>query len=282
MIHKELEKIVTEERMKGNSDIYIRNLLKGYLQVYALNYIYTTSEYAKELIFTGGTCLRHLYNLGRLSEDLDFDYNNQVDTLRLAKSLQNYFEVKYKMQKVSVSVKQEGKQILLKFPLLKDLNIAKSQESDMLYLKLDLQKNPSEVYDVQVSSKNLMGFNFVTRHYDLPTLMTGKIVAVLTRERFVGKGNRGTIKGRDYYDLLWYLKKQIEPNMIRLPDILGRNISKKELKKELDEKVKLLLKDYRNDFESDLLPLIENSSFVFAYVQNYGDEYKRESNYLLK
>jgi predicted nucleotidyltransferase component of viral defense system len=281
MIYKELEKIIIDGRRKGNSELYIRNLLKEYLQVYALNYIYTTPEYTKELIFTGGTCLRHFYNLGRLSEDLDFDYNKDIDTTKLAKNLQNYFEEKYKVQGISVSVKQKGRQILLKFPFLRDLNIAKAGESDMLYLKLDLQKNPSDIYDVQVSSKSLMGFNFVTRHYDLPTLMTGKIVAVLKRERLVGKGDRVSIKGRDYYDLLWYLKKRVEPNMARLSDILGRNIAKEELKKELDEKVKLLLKNYRNDFESDLLPLIENTNFVSAYVENYGDEYKRESDYLL-
>jgi predicted nucleotidyltransferase component of viral defense system len=281
MIYKELEKIVVDERKKGSSELYIRNLLKEYLQVYALNYIYTTSEYTKELIFTGGTCLRHFYDLGRLSEDLDFDYDEQVDTAKLAKNLQDYFEVKYKVQNISVSVKQKGRQILLKFPFLRDLGVAKAGESDMLYLKLDLQKNPSDIYDVQISSKSLMGFNFVTRHYDLPTLMTGKIVAVLKRERLVGKGNRVSVKGRDYYDLLWYLKKRVEPNMARLSDILNRKISKKGLKKELDKKVELLLKNYKNDFESDLLPLIENTDFVSAYVENYGEEYKRESRYLL-
>ena len=282
MIYKELEKIVVNERKKGSSELYIRNLLKEYLQVYALNYIYTTPEYTKELIFTGGTCLRHFYDLGRLSEDLDFDYNEEVDTAKLAKNLQNYFEVKYKVQKISVSVKQKERQILVKFPFLKNLDISKAGESDMLYLKLDLQRNPSDIYSIQVSSKSLMGFNFVAQHYDLSTLMTGKIIAVLKRERLVGKGNRVSVKGRDYYDLLWYLKKKIEPNMVRLSDILNREISKKELKKKLDEKVELLLENYKNDFESDLLPLIENTDFVSAYVENYEEEYKRESEYLLK
>lgn len=278
---KELEKIVIAERKKGNSELYIRNLLKEYLQVYVLNYIYTTSEYSKVLIFKGGTCLRHFYDLGRLSEDLDFDYEEEVDTVKLAKKLQHFFEVKYKVLDISVSVKQQGRQILLKFPVLRDFDIAKRGERDMLYLKLDLQKNPSDIYDVQVSSKSLMGFNFVTRHYDLSTLMTGKIVAVLKREKLMGKGSRVSVKGRDYYDLLWYLKKKIEPNMERLSDILKRKISKKGLKKKLDEKVELLLKNYGSDFESDLLPLIENTDFVSAYVENYGEEYKRESSYLL-
>lgn len=281
MIYKELEKIVIAERAKGNSELYIRNLLKEYLQVYVLNYIYTNPDYSKELIFTGGTCLRHFYGLGRLSEDLDFDYDKEVDSTKFAKDLENYFRVKYKVEDISVSVKQRGRQILLKFAFLKNLGIAKGGESNFLYLKVDLQKNPSEIYDAQISSKNFVGFNFVARHYDLSTLMTGKIVAVLERERFLGKNDRVSIKGRDYYDLLWYLKKQVKPNMPRLSDVLGWSISPEELKKELDAKVRLLLSDYRNDFESDLLPLIENTDFVSAYVQNFEEEYKRESVYLV-
>ncbi|MBI3541007.1 MAG: hypothetical protein HY073_02580 [Deltaproteobacteria bacterium] len=44
MIEKELEKIVREERVKGSSGDSIRNLLKEYLQVYVLYYIYTSSD----------------------------------------------------------------------------------------------------------------------------------------------------------------------------------------------------------------------------------------------
>ncbi|MBU4396915.1 hypothetical protein KKC08_02015, partial [Patescibacteria group bacterium] len=64
MIIKELEKIVQEEKAKGSLGLYIRNLLKEYLQIYILYYVYISREYQKNLIFTGGTCLRHFYNLG--------------------------------------------------------------------------------------------------------------------------------------------------------------------------------------------------------------------------
>jgi predicted nucleotidyltransferase component of viral defense system len=282
MIYKELEKIVQDQKERGNSKLYIRNVLKEYLQVYILNYIYTSPKYSKELIFTGGTCLRHFYDLERLSEDLDFDYDNRIKTQELTGDLLDYFKKKYKVSEVYSSIKQKGQQILLKFPLLKELDLVSESESEVLYLKLDLQKNPSVKYDTQISSKSLMGFNFVARHYDLPTLMAGKIAAILRRERFVGKEDRATVKGRDYYDLLWYLKKGVKPNMERLSDILGRSISKKELKKELDKKVEMLVTKYRNDFESDLLPLIENTDFIPVYIQNYEEEYRREIDYLLE
>jgi predicted nucleotidyltransferase component of viral defense system len=271
MIYKEVEKIVIENRRAGQSELYIKNLLKEYLQIYILNYIYTNEKYSKNLIFTGGTCLRHFFDLPRLSEDLDFDFNKELDLEELFENIKRYFKIKYLYTEITGSIKQQGKQLLFKFPVLKDLDLANDNESDLLYVKTDLQKNLSKIYDTQISSKSIEGFNFVALHYDVSTLMAGKIHAVLTRER---------LKGRDYYDLLWYLKQKVRPNMKRLCDILGEEITIKELKERLDEKVEELDKKYRNDFESDLLPLISNKEIVPVYVDNYLQEYRRNIGYL--
>jgi len=282
MIYKELEKIVLESKRAGQSQLYIRNLLKEYLQIYILNYIYTTPKYSKNLIFTGGTCLRHFFDLPRLSEDLDFDFNKDLNSEKLFENIDKYFKSKYMYKEITGSIKQKGKQLLFKFPVLRKLDLATNNESNMLYLKIDLQKNPSKIYDTQISSKSIEGFNFVALHYDLSTLMTGKIHAVLTRERLVGKNDRETIKGRDYYDLLWYLKQEIKPNMRRLCDILDEKITGKELKTKLDSKIEILEEKYKNDFESDLLPLIRNREIVPVYVDNYVQEYRRNVEYLVK
>jgi predicted nucleotidyltransferase component of viral defense system len=273
MIYKEVEKIVIENRRAGQSELYIKNLLKEYLQIYILNYIYTNEKYSKNLIFTGGTCLRHFFDLPRLSEDLDFDFNKELDLEELFENIKRYFKIKYLYTEITGSIKQQGKQLLFKFPVLKDLDLANDNESDLLYVKTDLQKNLSKIYDTQISSKSIEGFNFVALHYDVSTLMAGKIHAVLTRER---------LRGRDYYDLLWYLKQKVKPNMKRLCDILGEEITIKELKERLDEKVEELDKKYRNDFESDLLPLISNREIVPVYVDDYVQEYRRNVEYLTK
>ena len=281
MIYKELEKIVLDGRRNGFSDLYIRNLLKEYLQVYILNYIYTDDKYSKELIFTGGTCLRQIYGLPRLSEDLDFDYNQEVNSRELAHNLLKYFRVKYKFDDVSISLKQNGRQILIKFPVLRKLDLAQQDESDLLYLKIDLQKNPSDIYSTEISSKNIMNFNFVALHYDLASLMAGKVIAVLTRERFAGKENREVIKGRDYYDLLWFLKQTVNPNLERISDTLGEKVTGKKLKNMLDKKIEELGNKYKSDFEADLIPLIENPDIVPVYINNYTAEYRRNSGYIL-
>lgn len=67
----ELKKIVDESKDDNLSNDSIRNLLKEYLHYFVLDFIYN-SEF-KDLIFYGGSCLRILYDLPRMSEDLDFE-----------------------------------------------------------------------------------------------------------------------------------------------------------------------------------------------------------------
>src|SRR4030065_1796979 len=109
MIYRELEKIIIEEKAKGSLNSYILNSLKEYLQVYVLYYIYTNSKYNKNFIFTGGTCLRHFYNLPRLSEDLDFDFQESFDPQILLHDLEQYFKKQYKFNEIKMAVKQRGK-----------------------------------------------------------------------------------------------------------------------------------------------------------------------------
>ena len=70
-------------------------------------------------------------------------------------------------------MKQRGNQIVLKFPVLHKLGLAKNNKSNLLYVKLDFSKNPSKYFDLQTTSKSIYGFNFVAKHYDLPSLMSG-------------------------------------------------------------------------------------------------------------
>lgn len=53
--------------------LYQRNLIKDKLQNYILYFVYNSKDF-QDLVFTGGTCLRKIYNLPRLSENLNFDY----------------------------------------------------------------------------------------------------------------------------------------------------------------------------------------------------------------
>lgn len=275
MIIKELERIVQEEQGKGMLDAYIRNALKEYLQVYILYFIYTSKLYSKNMIFTGGTCLRHFFDLGRLSEDIDFDYLDKFEVDQLRKDIESFFIHKYQYREVKSSLKQKGQQILIKLPVLYKLGLSKRGESEFLYVKLDILKNPSQVYSLETTSKSIYGFNYAARHYSLSDLMAEKIHAILTRRLLKGRENKVTVKGRDYYDLLWFLKKGVKPSLKRLSEMLDQNITQEEVEKELDAKVQLFTSKYKDDFLSDIRPLISNQDFIPVYVKNYKSEYER-------
>ncbi|MBI1871421.1 MAG: nucleotidyl transferase AbiEii/AbiGii toxin family protein [Chlamydiae bacterium] len=275
MIIKELEKIVREEQEKGMLNSYIRNVLKEYLQVYILYFIYTSKEYSKKMIFTGGTCLRHFFDLARLSEDIDFDYLHEFEIDQLRKDIESFFIHKYQYREVQSALKQKGQQVLIKLPVLKKLGLSKEGESEFLHVKLDILKNPSRTYSLETTSKSIYGFNYAAKHYSLPDLMAGKIHAILTRSLLKGKENKATVKGRDYYDLLWFLKKGIKPSLKRLSEMLNQKITKERVEKELDDKVQLFTSKYKDDFLSDMTPLISNPDFIPLYIKNYEREYLR-------
>jgi hypothetical protein len=151
------------------------------------------------------------------------------------------------------------------------------------YLELlDFSKNPSKHFDLQTTSKSIYGFNLVAKHYDLPSLMSGKIYAILIRKKFHGSSNTEIIKGRDFFDLLWFLKNSVKPNLKRLSEMLNTSVSMDFVEKQLDLKVKELINKYKSYFESDLIPLISNPDFIKIYVDNYYEEYLRSKKQLSK
>ncbi len=239
-------------------------------------------QYKQSLIFTGGTCLRHCFNLNRLSEDIDFDQLTAIDIKQLANGLADYFSKKYFYSDLKISIKQKGRQLLLKFPVLRVLKLVTQSESDLLYVKLDISLSDSKKIQTKTTLKNIYGFNYVMRHYSLSDLMSGKIAAVLTRQRFWGESNQTTIKGRDYFDLLWFLDKQIIPNLQRINDLIKETLSSKELVHRLNEKVDLATSKLKLDFKRDLLPFVALSeTSISDYLESYQDNYLEKVKYLL-
>ncbi len=285
ILEEKLKNIIAKARLDGNSPLYIRTSVKEYLQSYVLGYIYSDSEYGNSLIFTGGTCLRKVYGINRLSEDLDFDSRGDFDSTKFSIDLKDHLIKKYLINNVSSTVKQQGRQVLLKFEILNKLGLASATESPMLYVKLDITKILSTNYKLESKLLTDHDFNYIVRYYDLGTLMAGKIMAVLFRNLLWGQANRQIIKGRDYFDLLWFLDRQVEPNFERIRELADNetdiNISSiDELMQMVDDKVKLAVTKYKEDFSRDLLPFINNSAVLKDYVNIYPENYARSSAYL--
>jgi len=281
MIIEELKTIVSQSQNQNKSGLYIKSLLKEYLQIYVLNFIYLSPIYSKIFIFTGGTCLRHCFGLNRLSEDLDFDIKKSIDVLEFKSELEKYFKKEYLYDDLQISILQQGKQILLKFPVLKTLGLATNSESDLLYVKIDLPLIISKDYKTSTTLINKNNFNYLVTHYDLPSLMASKIVTILTRNRLFGKENIKMIKGRDYFDLLWFLKNKTLPNLQRINSLMQTNYSIDEIFKLIDKQVENATTISKQYFKQDLLPFIDNPQILTKYIESYRenyDMYKKELN----
>jgi predicted nucleotidyltransferase component of viral defense system len=269
MVIDNLKKII--ETNKQESPLYVRSLLKEVLQLYILNFIYS-SKYGSNFIFTGGTCLRICFDLPRLSEDLDFDVIDidvfQVTTLE--EDIKNYFIKDLQYKDITTKISNNGRTIFLKFPILKDLGLSNNpSESDILMVRIDITERPSNIYKEEVSIKTTPDFSFIINRYSLQDLFATKICAIIQRSFQKGDGTIN-IKGRDYYDLLWFLEKTITPNFARIGDIL-KVYSKEEIIKLLNEKVENVNEAY---IKEDLAPFLKDQSFVSNYVKRYKEIYK--------
>jgi predicted nucleotidyltransferase component of viral defense system len=263
-------KLLTEELKKSEPPpLFIRNSLKEFLQDVILSIIYNDDE-LKELIFYGGSCLRKFHDLNRLSEDLDFESLESISLEKTAKIISEWFS-REKFEKVEISTQSSENinRILVKFPVLFELGLT-NNDNEKLHVKVEINTEPSGEYETLLTPYSRGQYSMLVKHYDLPTLMAGKMVACL--ERTFRKGKTGVdIKGRDYYDLIWYMQKEIKPNPARLKDA-SEGYTIDEAFKALDSKV---LDISKRDLLIDLEPLFPNQKFIEEWCENFQEFYKR-------
>jgi hypothetical protein len=179
------------------SPLEARNRAREYLQARILGTLQRSGAMIP-LAFHGGTALRFLYSHGRYSEDLDFalegnpagyDFRGYLKAVRSELSLEGYaIDVKVNDSKTVNSA-------FVRFPgLLYELGLS-SQENEVLAVKLEVDTNPPKGAGLEVTVVR----RFVVlqlQHHDRASLLAGKLHAIFQRPY---------AKGRDIYDLLWYL-----------------------------------------------------------------------------
>ena len=220
MLFEQLQQITEEGKKNNLSANIIKIQLKEFLILHTLNFIYNSPKW-NSLIFTGGTALRLLKKTGRLSEDLDLDYLTEDFEYKVfSEELLNYFK-QLGIENLQCSLKSNGKIIVVKFPILFSLGLTNSskRETNLLHLKIEIEKNDYPSYGIEtapVASENLF---FIARHYDFPTLFSNKIGAILGRKGKIFH-DKYDFRGRDFYDLIWFLKNGYLPNFERTKEIL--------------------------------------------------------------
>lgn len=260
----DLEYVVQEGRQLGLRPDIIRIKLKEKLQLYVLDFIYNHVKY-NHLIFYGGTCLRICFDINRMSEDVDFETTTPFDKNEFANRIKNYFIKNIQFSAVTTHIPGRGiERIELRFPVLYKLGLS-AHEAENLIVKVEVNQI-KETYPIELKTISRDRFSFVIRHYDLPTLMAGKILACLER---VWEKKRTKVKGRDYYDLIWYMQKGIIPNVTRLAHA-KKPYTIKSAFEELDQKVK---KIKPHDLLIDLGAFFENGEFPQQWVKTLKEEF---------
>jgi len=205
-------------------------------------YALSTTKFFDHVHFCGGTALRIIYGLERFSEDLDFtlnipdenfNFDNYMsDVLNVLK--QYGLDMKIKKAKDNTFVKKrelkkDSEKWQLSFPSL-----------EKVVIKLEIDANPPEgaiytdkILDFPILHKISIG--------TIETLFAGKMHALLCRD---------FVKGRDWYDFLWYVKNNhainydlLQHALFQMGPYKGKNIpnfDKEFVKTELSNKIENL------------------------------------------
>jgi predicted nucleotidyltransferase component of viral defense system len=246
-----------------------RVILKEFLQAYTLDFLYNHPVYRK-LNFYGGTCLHVIYGLNRLSEDIDLDNSNGIDLSNLENDLLTFFRsnIGYADVTAKTQIGEWGvRRTTLKFPILYALGLT-SHANEPLHLKVEVSQH-KQISIIRKTPVLLFGRSFVAAHFSLETMMAGKMLACLERNFQMGEG--AAIKGRDFYDLLWFMQQKIMPLEDKLANDGCQSYTVQSAMELLGEKIAEMK---LSDLAEDLLPLFEQRSFIEAWLEGFKENYR--------
>ncbi len=213
--------------------------------------------------FYGGTALRIFYGLNRYSEDLDFsllEVNPDFTLEPFFESIISEFDALG--MKVIIQEKRKAISTNIDSAFLKSDTIWKELVLEEVISQTGFQLLPRIKIKIEVDKYPPLGFNteeklllkpysFYVKCFTLPDLFAGKMHAVLYRNWKL------RVKGRDWYDLEWYIKKNIPINLshflIRAKESdhwQKAGITKEDIVELIKEKIDQIdMKQVRNDIE---------------------------------
>ena len=242
--------------------------------------------------FYGGTALRILYRLDRFSEDMDFsllapDSNFSLEPYHhfIVAELNSYgFDVeistKDKKQNTSIEsafIKANTLNHLLKIDTVKYKNIGISN-NQTLKIKFEIDIDPPLGFSTE--AKFIKEPIPVSINCFVPSdLFAGKMHAVLCRSW----GNR--VKGRDWYDFVWYVRKNIPLNLHYLQSTM-LNSQHINAHTKFDKETFLELFDAKlNELDielakNDIIPFVKDRSAIDCWTKPYFKQIVNEISIL--
>jgi predicted nucleotidyltransferase component of viral defense system len=170
--------------------------------------------------FHGGTALRIIYGLSRFSEDLDFVMLKPMKHFAWQKFFTSIYE-ELKIYGYNIEVQDRSKATLtVQKAFIKDNSIGKVlvfNYPNILHLKkirikLEVDNNPPRSSESELKYLDFP-LPFGVRVQTLPSSFAGKIHALLCRTY---------MKGRDWFDFVWYVSRKTEINYLLLQNALDQ------------------------------------------------------------
>ena len=205
---------------KTKTELQEEHALREITQEVALAALGRTNFF-KQAAFQGGTCLRIFYGLNRFSEDMDF----------VLKKPDKNFQLMPHIKAMSDELSAYGYNIKIVDRIKADITVKKAFIKDdsigkVLKLKHSGQNGPLRLIRIkfEIDTNPPPGSDFEVKYVDFPfvssvtvqdkaSLFAGKIHALLCREY---------IKGRDWYDFIWYTSRNIGVNFRVLTEAINQ------------------------------------------------------------
>ncbi len=179
------------------NELIKRSVAREYLQARILQSLQAGGAFLS-WAFLGGTALRFLYAIPRYSEGLDFSVMSSRGGPSFRQALvdvKKRLEVEAYRVEIRVNDRKTVNSAFVRFPgLLYELNLS-PRIAETLAVKLELDTNPPAGAKLATTLiRRYVTLNLP--HYDRASLLAGKLHAILSRPY---------TKGRDLYDLVWFL-----------------------------------------------------------------------------
>ena len=246
-----IETMLKKYRIENQNDK--ENAIKEIVQEIVLSGL-SRGGFFDKAVFYGGTCLRIFHNLDRFSEDLDFaliekDNNFNIENYfaSIKKELMSFgleMEVSKKNKSQdgndiqSAFVKGNTQMLVLTFFPNESANGIISNQTIKIKFEIDTDNPSGGIIETRY---NLLPSPYKVKIFDETTLFAGKIHAIICRDY------KNRVKGRDYYDYLFYCARNTKVNLVYLENKL-KNSGKMSDNEHLD--IALVKKMLKDRFES--------------------------------
>lgn len=194
-----------------------RFIVREYLQARVLASMQQAGAFSV-IAFHGGSALRFLYQISRYSEDLDFALEGDASLYKFQRYLEE-IQRQFAAESYAIDVRLKDDSVVhsafIRFRgLLYELGLS-PHEDEVMAVKVEVDTNPPAGATLQttVLRRHIL---LHLQHHDRSSLLAGKLHAVL---------QRSYVKGRDLYDLYWYLANPdwSEPNLQMLNSALDQS-----------------------------------------------------------